>query len=205
VTLWPLPASLGMDSTSCAYRAAVIDTSAARDEPSVYVFRRYSNLRLVSHLGSTLFSGPMPLIGSSIIHRGSQTEISTRYGDGRPLFSASVERAGMLETNSRLFDTTKDFVSFIKGGMSSYAPSLHSQEYSRVDLVEDSNFYEPVRATIGYNLLCEIWPEGDLIFDSSYHATGGRYVLRYLGTVFREAPKSSDVESLGLSPIPLSR
>jgi hypothetical protein len=138
-------------------------------------------------------------------HNGSTTEIRTSYCDGGPLFSANVEAEDVSKARSRLFDTTEDFVSFIKGGMSSYAPSNRPNQYSRVDLVEDSNFYERVKATIGYNLLREIWPDGDLTFDSSYHATGGRYILRYLGTVFGRAPESSDVESSYLSPIPSPR
>jgi hypothetical protein len=195
---------MGIDSTSCAYRAAITDGSGTRDEPSVYIFRRYSNLRLVSRLGTTLFAGPMPLIHSSINHKGSFTEVRTSYNDGEPLFSADVEAAGASNPRSRLFDTTGEFVSFIKGGMSSYAPSIRDHQYSRVDLVEDSNFYEPVRSTIRYNLLGEIWPEGNLTFDSSYHATGGRYILRYLGTVLGNAPEIPAVESSRLSPIPLA-
>jgi hypothetical protein len=147
----------------------------------------------------------MPWIRSSISHKGSSIEIRTSNGDGEPLFSADVEAANMSEARSRLFDTTEDFVSFIKGGMSSYAPSIHNGQYSRVDLVEDSNFYQPVSATIGYNLLREIWPEGNLSFDSSYHATGGRYILRYHGTMFRNAPENSEIESPHLSPIPPAR
>jgi hypothetical protein len=74
--------------------------------------------------------------------------------------------------------------------MSSYAPSIRDHQYSRVDLVEDSNYYETVRATIRYNLLSEIWPEGNLTLDSSYHATRGQYILRYLGQRL-EGPKES--------------
>ncbi len=83
-------------------------------------------------------------------------------------------------------------MSFIKGGMSSYTPSTHPGQYSRVDLVEDSNYYEPVAATIGHNHVRDLWPDVELDFDSSFHTTGGRYTLRYLGSVQGENSRVSD-------------
>lgn len=182
VTIWPLPSRLGVNSTSCAYRCGAVDNSNGLAEPSVYVFGRYTNLPLISRLGTILFSGPMRLIHSSIRDGESSTEIQIRYPNGKPLFNAYARPVQTSGLKSRLFDTTEDFVSFIKGGMSSYTPSNNAHQYSRVDLVEDSNYYEPVRARVDYNLLDYTWPDTKSIFDSAFHATGGRYVLSYLGS-----------------------
>src|SRR5215831_9243674 len=40
LTMWPLPSFLGFDSTSSAFRCAVIDTSNHTPEPSVFVLGR---------------------------------------------------------------------------------------------------------------------------------------------------------------------
>jgi hypothetical protein len=182
VTIWPLPSTLGVNSTSCAYRCGAVDNSHGLAEPSVYVFGRYTNLPLISRLGTILFSGPMRLIYSSIHDHESSTEIQIRYQNGKPLFDAYARPIEKPGVKSRLFETTEDFVSFIKGGMSSYTPSNKAHQYSRVDLVEDSNYYEPVTARIDYNLLDHIWPDTKSSFDSAFHATGGRYALSYLGS-----------------------
>jgi hypothetical protein len=160
----------------------VVDSSSGTAEPSVYVFGRYTNLPLVSRLGTIMFSGPMRLVLTSIHNDQSSTEIKVRHLDGRPLFNACLE-AKSAQENSKLFETTDDFVSFIKEGRSSYTPSNNDHRYSRVDLVEDSNHYEPVSVRIDYNVLDYFWRDARLVFDSSFHATGGRYVLSYLGSV----------------------
>ena len=183
VTMRPLPSILGVNSTSCAYRCGAVDNSRGLSEPSVYVFGRYTNVPLISRLGTILFSGPMRLIDSSIGSNKFSTEIRTCYPNGKPLFAATISRVRTSSEESQLFDTTEDFVKFIKEGRSSYTPSNHRDHYSRVDLVEDSNYYEAVSARIESNVLNNLWSDTKLILDSVFHATGGRYVLSYLGSV----------------------
>lgn len=109
-------------------------------------------------------------------------EIKVKYADGSDLFSAQVARAPAGKYVSELFGSQADFVSFIKGGLSSYTPSVKRGRYLRVDLVEDSNHYAPIDATIKYNWLDKVWKGADLRFDSAFHASGGLYRLKYLGT-----------------------
>lgn len=194
VTLWPLPTLMGLDSTSCAYRCAVTDTSGAKPRPAVYILGRSTNIPIVSRLGTALFSGNMQLIRTSIEEEVGARERCIRIRasrmDGQNLFAATIDNAGKKDParppNSKLFGSTEEFVDFIKGGLSSYTPSTRAGRYSRVDLAEDSNRYRPVDATIGYSQLDEEWAGGrepSIVFDSAFHATGGLYRLKYLGLV----------------------
>lgn len=182
VTLWPLPTFMGMNSTSCAYRCAVTDISGVVQEPSVYILGRSTNVPIISRLGTTLFSGEMKLIRSDIKNNQEYNEIRVSYMDGHDLFAAKVRPAGPEKTDSKLFDSVDDFVSFIKGGLSSYTPSTRAGRYSRVDLTEDSNQYLPVDATLDYSWLDDAWEDAGLKFDSAFHAGGGLYRLKYLGS-----------------------
>lgn len=184
VTLWPLPTFTGVDSTSCAYRCAVTDLSGLEPEDSVYILGRSTNVPLISILGTKLFSGEMKLVRIKRERDVGCEEIKVKYVDGRDLFSARVAPAPEEKGASELFDSQADFVSFIKGGLSSYTPSVKQGRYSRVDLVEDSNHYVPVDATIQYNWLDKVWKGAELRFDSAFHASGGLYRLKYLGTAY---------------------
>ncbi len=182
VTLWPLPTSMGIDSTSCAYRCAVTDASDMQPEPSVYILGRSTNIPVVSKLGTALFSGDMQLIHTSIKDSPVRVDVSASRVDGRLLFAASIAR-GPKRLDSKLFSSLDEFVAFIKGGLSSYTPSTRPGRYSRVDLTEDSNQYMPVEASIAYSELDDAWKDAGLVFDSAFHATGGLYRLKYLGSV----------------------
>lgn len=179
VTLWPLPTSLGIDSVSCAYRCAVMDTSGAA-EPSVYILGRSTNVPIVGKLGTALFSGDMRVMTASIEERAQGCDISVTDSQGDKIFVAQTKQSKTLK--SKLFDSVDDFVSFIKGGLSSYTPSTRQGKVSRVDLVEDSNTYRPIDARIDYTTLSDQWRDSGLEFDSAFHATGGLYRLAYLGT-----------------------
>jgi hypothetical protein len=181
VTLWPLPTALGIDSISCAYRCAVVDTSASKPEPSVYILGRSTNVPIVGKLGTALFSGAMQVMNASIKERSADCDIRVSDGQGRNIFVAQTKNSKDL--NSKLFESTYEFVIFIKGGLSSYTPSTHPERMSRVDLVEDSNTYRPIDAHIDYTTLSDEWKGSGLEFDSAFHATGGLYRLAYLGTV----------------------
>jgi len=181
VTLWPLPTSMGIDSTSCAYRCAVTDASGKQPEPSVYILGRSTNIPIVSRLGTMLFSGDMRLIRTSIKHRFDHVDVQASEVNGRKLFTAEIKPTGNL--SSKLFDSIDAFVSFIKGGLSSYTPSTRAGHLSRVDLVEDSNSYRQVDANVDYSRLDEDWKSSGLEFDSAFHAIGGFYRLKYLGSI----------------------
>lgn len=184
VTLWPLPTFAGMDSTSCAYRCAVTDLSNSKPEPSVYILGRSTDVPLISKLGTRLFSGEMKLVRVGIEAGPGFEGISVMRSDGRNLFEARVEQARPERIASKLFNSQDDFVSFIKGGLSSYTPSVKKGHYSRVDLVEDSNHYVPLNAMVKYSWLSEDWRDAGLKFDSAFHATGGLYRLKYMGAAY---------------------
>lgn len=177
--LWPLPTQFGFNTTSCAYRCAVIDNSASRPEPSVYVLGRNTNLPIASRLGSIVFSGAMKQIRISITPARSHVGIDASFLDGQKLFSAKVRPSQTGNHSSKLFGSLEEFVDFIKGGVSSYTPSTHRGQYSRVDLAEDSNDYEAIDATIDYSWLDKAWSDAKLVFDSAFRAGGGRYRLKY--------------------------
>ena len=179
VTLWPLPTSMGIDSISCAYRCAVMDTSSSTLEPSVYILGRSTNVPIVGKLGTALFSGDMKVMNASI-EEGPHECAQTKYSKN---------------LKSRLFESVDEFVTFIKGGLSSYTPSTRPGKVSRVDLVEDSNTYRPIDAHIDFNKLSNEWKGSGLEFDSAFHATGGLYRLAYLGTVPVQ-PRTEKVERL---------
>jgi hypothetical protein len=199
VTIWPLPPELGFDATSCAYRCAVVDSSDAGPEPSVYVLERNTNLPIASRFGAILFAGAMKMIRTSIVRTQSQVNIDLGFLDGQRLFSACVRPSPDGRSNSKLFNTDS-FVDFIKGGASSYTPSTRKGLYSRVDLAEDSNYYEPVEATVEYSRLDKAWPDIDLVFDSAFRAGGGLYRLKYLGS-FPARQKDSYHQIPKLAPI----
>jgi hypothetical protein len=180
VTIWPLPTSLGIDSISCAYRCAVMDTSSVAPEPSVYILGRSTNVPMVGKLGTALFSGDMRVMTASIEESVGGCDISVTDSQGERIFAAQTKQSKALK--SKLFDSVDDFVSFIKGGLSSYTPSTRQGQVSRVDLVEDSNTYRPIEARIDYTTLSDQWRGSGIEFDSAFHATGGVYRLAYLGT-----------------------
>lgn len=182
LTVWPLPSVMGLTTTSCAYRCAVIDVSGEKPEPSVYVLGRNTDLSIISYLGPTLFSGNMEKIDASVDRTAETTKIDARYTDGKAMFSATVDDSKNIR-DSKLFESVDSFESFIKKGASSYTPSTQNNKYSRVDLETDSNVYEPVNAKINVNCLDDEWKDTEMVFDSAYRAGGKQYKLMYLGSV----------------------
>ena len=186
VTLWPLPTSMGIDSISCAYRCAVMDASSGVPAPSVYILGRSTNVPIVGKLGTALFSGDMQLMHASIEERPRICDIRVSDSQGKNIFVAQTKHSADLK--SKLFGSVDEFVTFIKGGLSSYTPSTHSGKMSRVDLVEDSNTYRPIDAHIDYTTLNNEWKDSGLEFDSAFHASGGLYRLAYRGTIPAQTP-----------------
>jgi hypothetical protein len=194
VTLWPFPTSMGIDSISCAYRCAVTDISSNAPEPSVYILGRSTNLPIVGKLGTALFSGDMQVMNASIGERLGECDIRVSDNKGKNVFVAQTKHSRDLK--STLFASVDEFVTFIKGGLSSYTPSTRPGRMSRVDLVEDSNTYRPIDAHIDHTSLSNEWEGAGLEFDSAFHATGGLYRLAFLGTVPVQ-PRRKKVERLG--------
>jgi hypothetical protein len=201
LTVWPLPSFLGFNSTSSAYRCAVMDSSGGSPEPSVYVLGRNTDLPLISRLGPVLFSGKMQMIHTRIEQLASSVDINANFMDGRTLFSAQIRQSEKDKFESELFDSVEEFVNFIKGGASSYTPGTQSGHYSRVDLEEDSNFYEPVDAAITNNWIESDWKDAGLVLDSAFHAGGGRYKLKYLGSVAGETKKNLYTSQIEVRPV----
>lgn len=163
-----------------------MDSSAGIPEASVYILGRSTSVPIVSKLGSVLFSGNMQLMSAAIEERVNDCSIKVSDSQGKKLFSAQTKYTKDLK--SRLFDSIDDFVTFIKGGLSSYTPSTRQGRLSRVDLVEDSNIYRPIDAQIDYSRLDDDWKGSGLEFDSAFRATGGLYRLSYLGAVPAHPP-----------------
>lgn len=191
VTLWPLPASMGIDSISCAYRCAVTDTSSTVPEPSVYILGRSTNVPIVGKLGTALFSGEMRVMNACIEKASYGYDIRVSDIRGNNIFVAQTKDSTSLK--SKLFETVDEFVTFIKGGLSSYTPSTRPDKVSRVDLIEDSNTYRAIDAHIDYATLSNEWEGSGIEFDSAFHATGGLYRLAYLGTVSIQSPSNKVV------------
>ena len=181
VTLWPFPSSIGIDSISCAYRCAVMDKSSATPQPSVYILGRSTNVPIAGKLGTALFAGDMKVMNASIENGQDGCNIRVRDSQNKNIFVAKTRYSKDLK--SKLFESVDEFVTFIKGGLSSYTPSTRQGKMSRVDLVEDSNTYRPIDVHIDYVTLGDEWKGSGLEFDSAFHATGGLYRLAYLGTI----------------------
>lgn len=178
VRLGPMPAPLGVSTTSCAYRCGVIDVSGASPEPSVYIAGRSTDLPLGNILGPALL-GKMQKVRTDISRAQDHVDVRASYTDGKSLFSAKA-RPLKKELDSELFGSPRELIDFIKGGASSYSPSSRAGHYSRVDLEEDST-YEVIDAEIDYSGIDAAWQDAELAFDSAIRATGGRYDLTYLG------------------------
>jgi hypothetical protein len=80
-----------------------------------------------------------------------------------------------------LFDSIAAFAAFIKGGVSSYTPSVLPDAYARVDLHKEDVSYEPLEAEVDFSWLDGVWPDAGLEYDSAVFASGARYVWSYKG------------------------
>ncbi len=179
VMLSPLPGMFGYETTSCAYRCGVLDTSSGSPESSVYITDRNTDLPMIARLAPFLFADTIPMVKLFINRSGETVDIKVNYLDKQPLFSAKVTPSDKLE--SQIFPTIEDFTYFIKGGVSSYTPSIYGDQLARVDLAKEDATYEPLNATVDFSWLDGIWQGDGLIYDSAIRATGGRYKWTYRG------------------------
>jgi hypothetical protein len=120
-------------------------------------------------------------MNASITQRENHCDIRVSDSQDNTIIAAHTTSSSRLK--SELFNSVDEFVTFIKGGLSSYTASTHLGKMSRVDLMEDSNTYRPIDAKIDCASLSDQWKDSRIEFDSAFHATGGLYRLAFLGTI----------------------
>jgi hypothetical protein len=182
LTVWPLPPVGRFETISCAYRIGVIDHSGNTPEPSVYVTDRNADLPMITRLGPLLLLDSIPAVKAAIGHTTDMTHIQLSYMDGQHLFSAEARPAkDAQKLQSDVFPSVDAFADFIKGGVSSYSPSIYEGAYARVDLHKEDVAYTPLEAEIEYSWLDGVWRDAGMVFDSAVFATGARYQWTYRG------------------------
>lgn len=183
LTVAPLPSIVPFSTISCAYRIGVIDTSGPTPEPSVYVTDRWADLPMIARLGPLILQDTIPVIKAAIGHDNAKgTHVQMSYTDGAALFSASVRPRADGRMESAVFDSTEDFASFIKNGVTSYGPSLHPGKLTKVDLHKEDVSYEPLTAHVEFSELGdETWADAGMELDSAVRARGARYTWAYRG------------------------
>ena len=180
LTVSPIPPLIRFRTLSCAYRIGVIDTSPPTPEPSVYITDRWADNRLVAKLAPLVLLDSIPAIDAAHGHTPHDvSHVQMSQKDGHHIFSAQTKPAS--EFQSEVFDSMDDFAAFIKGGVSSYAPSTVKGAFSKVDLHKEDVEYRPLEATIEYSNLHEEWNEYSMEFDSAVRATGSKYIWTYRG------------------------
>jgi hypothetical protein len=182
VTLWPVPPVLQFRTVSCAYRCGALDASGGKQELSVYITDRNTDLPLISRLGPIVLADSIPSVKAAIARSPGTIEISVSHMDGQRLFSADAHPSSTPDKlGSELFSSIEDFAKFIKGGVSSYTPSVYEGKLARVDLAKEDIKYEALDAEIDFDALESLWRDADLVFDSAVRATGGTYRWTYRG------------------------
>lgn len=191
VTLAPLPSWIGLRTTSCAYRCGVIDASGAQPEPSVYIFKRYTDHPLISYLGPRVFATAMHKVRFSQTRDGAVRTVRV-HDDRQCLFSASIQPSVSPNVlDSQVFDSLDAFARFINLGGISYTPAITGGALARVDLHKSDTHYTAFDGTVERSLLDDLWPNADWIFDSVVLATGGLYKWTYQGLVERSSDSCS--------------
>lgn len=177
----PIPPIMSFSTISCAYRIGVIDTSGANPEPSVYVTERWADLALAAKLAPWILLDSVPVIDASLTRRDGETDVAFNYFDRTQLFEATVSPAASFQ--SQVFESMDSFAAFIKGGVSSYAPSLYAGAFTKVTLLKEDAEYTPMNATIRYSELHRLWDDLEMDLDSAVRATGAAYKWTYQGLV----------------------
>lgn len=178
----PLPAWPRYSTISCAYRIGVTDVSGPEPEPSVYVTDRWADLPLIARLGPLVLLDTIPIVNASIGHERDdkrESHVQMSYADGTHLFSAETKVTD--EMKSDVFDSVSQFADFIKQGVSSYAPSIYPDKFSKVDLVKEDVEYQPLEAEVEFSELHQTWSDIEMELDSAVRATGAKYEWTYRG------------------------
>ncbi|HEX8207050.1 MAG TPA: hypothetical protein VF587_13400 [Solirubrobacteraceae bacterium] len=199
MTLWPFPPLINIRTTSCAYRCGAIDAYDGKDEPTVYITDRNTDRGIIAATAPFIFSDTIPAVHAAIARSPGVIEISVSHLDGQRLFSADIDTSGPAEWQSEVFATLEDFVSFIKGGVSSWTPSTKAERLARVDLAKEDASYAGLRGNVDFNSLESLWRDSGMELDSVVRATGGRYRWTYRG--LRAAKDQLDYLH-GAAPVP---
>lgn len=183
LTIVPIPAIIPFSTISCAYRIGVLDLSEPAPEPSVYVTDRWADLPFIARLAPLVLQDTIPVIKAAIGHdNAGGTHVQMSYTDGAALFSAEVHPRSDGQLGSSVFGSTGEFGAFIKGGVSSFGPSLHPGKLTKVDLHKEEVAYEPLSAHVEFSELNEeSWSDAGMVLDSAVRAKGARYVWTYRG------------------------
>lgn len=179
ITIWPIPPIINFKTTSCAYRVGVMDHSTGKPEPSVYITDRNADLPIIIRTAPLLLADAIPALKPRVEKSGNTTKIQLRYMDGQPLFSAEISPVQTLQ--SEVFPTIDRFVDFIKGGVSSYTPSVLPDTLARIDLEKEDTVYQPMQAHVEFSWLDGVWPDTGMEYDSAVFATGAKYKWKYRG------------------------
>lgn len=182
VTLWPIPPVIDVRTTSCAYRCGAVDLSSSRPVPTVYITDRNTDRPLIANVAPLVLKDTIPVVKADVAHSEGVTEISVSHTDGQRLFSALVHAApDPDELESEVFDSLEAFVAFIRGGVSSWTPSVEPGKLARVDLAKEDVGYEARTAEVDFSALESLWRDADLTLDSVVRASGGCYRWTYRG------------------------
>lgn len=178
LTVAPIPNIFNYETISCAYRIGVLDTSLGEEIPSVYITDRNADLPIITKLSPFLLADAIPYVKASISHEGDLVRVQCNYSDGQSLFSAEA-KLGQLK--SKMFDSVDQFKTFIKNGVTSYTPSIYSDNMTRVDLHKTDTIYDAMEGSVEYSWLDGIWKDANLELDCIIRAKGGEYVWTYKG------------------------
>lgn len=175
----PIPPVIPFETISCAYRIGVVDTSGGKREPSVYVTERWADLALAAKLAPWILLDSVPVIEAAITHANGGTKVAFDYFDRTPLFAADVRPVASF--TSEMFESVDKFALFIKGGVSSFAPSLYAGAFTKVDLLKEDASYSSLTAEVRYSELHRLWSDVEMVLDSAVRATGASYTWTYRG------------------------
>jgi hypothetical protein len=152
----------------------------------VYITDRNADLPIIVRTAPFLFADAIPALKVRMVRSAEKTSIQLRYMDGQPLFSVETAPADALR--SAMFQSVDEFAAFIKGGVSSYTPSVLPDALARVDLYKEDIAYQPMDAKVEFSWLDGVWPGAGMEYDSAVFASGAQYKWTYRG-LWEEPPE----------------
>lgn len=96
-------------------------------------------------------------------------------------FSRSAQIAPGAGLRSSVFGSIGEFAEFIKGGVSSYTPSVLPDAFARLDLLKEDTTYQPMEAIVDLSWLDGVWRGAGMKYDCTVFATGAKYTWTYQG------------------------
>ncbi len=175
----PFPRRLGLDSLCCAPRYGVIDRSAARPSPAVFMTGRRTDSLLGAWYMRTAFAAVRPSVTTLVERHGHSTTLQIWDEADRLLFAATVDPA--TRPASQLFASTAAFAGFIADGVSSYGLCSQPGRLSKIDLHKPATPYHPRAATMLAGSVVQQWQADGGVLDSVFWTSGGEYRWVYNG------------------------